>query len=338
MAFKIAIMGFRHGHINSLVDLIKQRGDTELVAACEEDRETRERIIESGVCETVFDSYERMLDTVECDAIGIGDYYARRGSIAIEALRRGKHIVSDKPLCNRLHELDEIESLARREKLSVGCQLDMRSSGTFRTVRRLIREGTIGEVHAVSFNGQHPLMYGTRANWYFEEGKHGGTINDIAIHAIDYIPWMTGQRFLCINAARNWNARLKEVPHFRDAAQMMMTLENGAGVLGDVSYLTPDSFGYSLPQYWLTMVWGADGLVQASYGGGVTLYKNGDKEPRVIEPDADMPGNYLEAFLQEVRGETQGLELTSAEVLQSSRVALRVQQVADEGLTNVSLS
>jgi len=338
MPLKIAIMGFRHGHIYSLVDLIKKHPEIELVAACEEDRETRERITEQNVCNNMFDSFEKMLDSVECDAIGIGDYYAKRGPTAIEAMRRGKHIVSDKPLCNRLHELDEIEVLARRENLAVSCQFDMRSSGLFRTVRRLIAEGEIGEVHAISFNGQHPLMYGTRPGWYFEEGKHGGTINDIAIHAIDYIPWLTGRRFLCINAARNWNARLKEVPHFKDAAQMMLTLENGAGVLGDVSYLTPDSFGYSLPQYWLTLIWGSQGLIEASYGGQLKLFKNGEKEVRIIELDADMPGAYLDSFLKEIQGETRGLELTTAEVLTSSRVALRVQQAADETLANVSLT
>ena len=34
-------------------------------------------------------------------------------------------------------------------------------------------------------------MYGTRPN-YFEEGKHGGTINDIAIHGIDLYRISTG--------------------------------------------------------------------------------------------------------------------------------------------------
>jgi len=338
MSFKIAIAGLRHGHINSLIDLVKERPDTELVALCEEDAETREKVIASGICDTVFDSYTKMLDAIECDAIGIGDYYAKRGRIAIEAMRRGKHIVADKPLCTRLHELDEIEALSRREKLSVSCQFDMRSSALFRTVRRVIAEGTIGEVHAISFNGQHPLMYGTRPNWYFETGKHCGTINDIAIHAIDYIPWLTGLQFTTINSARNWNARLKEVPEFLDAAQMMLTLENGAGVIGDVSYLTPDSFGYGLPQYWLTLIWGSGGLIEVSNGSDLKLYKDGEKEVRIVELDAAAPGAYLDSFLREIRGETEGLELTSAEVFHSSRVALRVQQAADEGLTNVSLS
>ena len=31
------------------------------------------------------------------------------------------------------------------------------------------------------------MLWGTRPEWYFEEDKHGGTINDIAIHARETI-------------------------------------------------------------------------------------------------------------------------------------------------------
>ena len=37
------------------------------------------------------------------------------------------------------------------------------------------------------FTAQHPLLYGTRAKWYFEEGKHGGSINDIGVHAVTLV-------------------------------------------------------------------------------------------------------------------------------------------------------
>jgi len=338
MPFKIAVMGFRHGHIYDLVNRLKGRDDAILVAACEEDNETRDKIMREEVSDKIFDSYQQMLDEVECDAIGVGDYFGKRGAIAIEALRRSKHVISDKPLCTSLRELDEIQSLAYANNLSVGCQLDLRGNGAFCALRSLIQAGEIGEAHAISFNGQHPLNYGTRAGWYFEEGKHGGTINDIAVHAIDYIPWLTGHDFRTINAARNWNARLPEVPHFKDAAQMMLTLENGCGVLGDVSYLTPDSFAYGLPQYWRTTVWGADGMAETSYTStAVTLYKNGDKEPRTIAVEEVAPGGYLESFLREARGETAGLDLTTERVLHVSRIALLIQEAADKGVTNVAV-
>ena len=68
-------------------------------------------------------------------------------------------------------------------------------------------------------------------------------MNDIAVHTIDYIRWETGLEFGSINAA------LPQVPDFKNAAQAMLTLQNGCGVLGDVSYLSPDGFGYQFPHY-----------------------------------------------------------------------------------------
>ena len=76
MPFKIAVMGFRHGHIYDLVKRVQERDDTTLVAACEEHEETREQIPQAAICDAIFDSYQKMLDEVECDAVGVGDYFS----------------------------------------------------------------------------------------------------------------------------------------------------------------------------------------------------------------------------------------------------------------------
>jgi predicted dehydrogenase len=333
---KFAFMGFRHGHINGLYDLLRKRDDAEIVAACEEHEPTRRTVQSGGQIAITHEKFESMLDRVSCDVVATGEYYGRRGSVLIEALRRGKHVISDKPICTSLSEWQTVHDLAQKNGLVVGCQLEMRDGEAFSTMRELIQRGEIGKVHAISFNGQHPLMYGTRAGWYFEEGKHGGTINDVAIHAIDGIPWVTGLKFQTVNAARNWNARLKQVPHFADAAQMMLTMDNGAGVLGDVSYFAPDSFGYSLPHYWRTTFWGEEGVLESNnQTPPVMLYKNGEKTGRAVSVRAAIPGGYLECFIREIRGDKKGLHLTSAEVLESSRVALVIQQAADQQRTQM---
>lgn len=330
-------MGFRHGHIVGLYNLAKNRDDVEIVAACEEDEKTRDETAAAGAIQITHASYRKMLEEVPCDVVATGDYYAKRGSVLIEALNRGKHVISDKPICTSLTELEEIEKLARARKLVVGCQLDMRDTGVLRELRRLVRAGEIGEVHAISFGGQHPLMFGKRAAWYFEPGKHGGTFNDIAIHALDAIPWITGLQFTTINFARAWNARLKEVPHFQDAAQCALTMNNGCGVLGDVSYLAPDACGYGIPQYWRMTFWGSGGVVEGSYASGeVILFKSDSKQPQVFKAEPKK-GEYLNSFLREVRGEREHLHLSSKEVLRASRTALLLQSAADRALTNVKL-
>jgi predicted dehydrogenase len=245
-------------------------------------------------------------------------------------------VLSDKPACTSLVELDRIEELARARRRSVGMMLELRDHGVFIGVRRLVREGAIGEVRAASFGGQHPLLLATRPAWYHEPGAHLGTINDIAIHGIDALPWMTGLAFSKVVAAREWQHGVPAGSRFRNAAQLMLALENGCGVIADVSYVSPDSMGYGLPLYWRFTLWGSGGVLETALNAGaITLYKEGEATGRTVPGNPSNPGGYLDSFLREIRGEPAGL--TTAEVFAASRVALKAQAAADQGLHDVGV-
>lgn len=334
MALQFGFVGFRHGHIYSLVKDIENSPGTEIVAACEEHKTTRAEATAKGVTLT-HDSAEDLITNATCHVIAIGDYYARRGALVIAALKAGKHAITDKPLCTSLQELDEIERLSKEKNLKVGCMLTMRGSRQMNGLRNLILSGAIGEVHAISFGGQHPLNLGSRADWYFEPGKHGGTINDIGIHAIDAIPWITGLQFATINAARCWNAFAPEFPHFKDGAQMMLTMNNGCGVLGDVSYFMPDKGGYSLPYYWRTTIWGRNGVLETSTAAqAIAQTVNGNLEH---QPLPQITTGYFEQFLKDIHNTSEKGDLNTAAVIASSRIALKIQQAGDNGSREVAL-
>lgn len=327
---RLAFAGLRHAHIMGLYAQARRHPSVRVVAACEQHAPTAARLRAEGTVDLTHDSISRMLDEVECDAVAVGDVYGRRGAIIIDALRRGRHVISDKPVCTRLEELDVIAALSREKRLCVGCLLDMRGSGPLRTIRRLIADGAIGPVHAVNFTAQHPLLYGRRPMWYFEPGAHGGTINDIGIHAFDIIPHVTGRRIAAVVAARVWNARLPEHPHFQDGAQMMLRLDNSGGVLGDMSYFAPDGCGYVLPQYWRMTFWGSGGMLE--YRGDrapVLLAQHADSEPREIAAEENIPDAPLRAFLSDIEGGA--ASPSTEEVLRAARLALRAQRAADTG-------
>ncbi|HUT56453.1 MAG TPA: Gfo/Idh/MocA family oxidoreductase [Phycisphaerae bacterium] len=333
---RIAFAGFRHGHILGLHKLACEHPGVEVVAASEPDAEARRALAEAGQVKLTHDSHERMIRETDCDAVAIGDVYGLRGPILIAALKAGRHVISDKPICTRPEDLEQIAELASSRGLSVGAQLDLRSMGVFRAMRRLISEGAVGEVHTVCFTGQHPLLYGTRPAWYFEPGMQGGTINDIAIHGIDAVGWLAGRRVAEVVAARAWNARLKEVPFFQDAAQLLLRLDNGGGALGDVSYFAP---AYSAPQYWRITCHGPDGVIEAAASAdAVVLQRAGDKEPQRIDPDPDRPAAYFGAFLAEAAGQRDNLDLTTNEIIQATRATLAIQQAADQNKTHVALA
>lgn len=338
MSRKIAFAGFRHGHIMGLYRAAVQGEEgLEATEACEEHAPTRENLQQKDINVTHTD-FDLMLHETDAEILAVGDCYGNRGRLLIEGLKNGMHVIADKPLCTDIAELEEIERLSREKHLCVGCQLDQRDNANFRALRRVIQEeNAIGTVHAVHFGGQHPLMYGTRPEWYFEPGKHGGTINDIAIHAIDLVPWIIGSAFQTVNAARNWNAALPQVPHFKDAAQLMLTMTSGCGVMGDVSYLVPNSFGYRFPLYWRYTFWGDKGVAETCMSTpGLDLFLDGESRTRHIEPDEKRPLGYLSDFVADIEGAAER-ELHTAAVLTAARHTLMAQQAADEGLTNVIL-
>jgi predicted dehydrogenase len=339
MTIRIGVIGFRHNHIYDLYRQAEALPEIEIVAACEEDAEARREAEQREFVRITHTRDSDLLASVDCDAIAVGDYYGQRGRVIVDALSAGKHVISDKPLCTRLSELDEIERLSYENGLRVGCMLDLRDRAQFIGVRDLVRQGLIGRVHAISFGGQHPLLLGTRPGsrpaWYFEPGKHGGTINDIGIHALDAIPWITGHRFTVVNAARCWNAFAAPsegmgYPHFKDAGQMMLTMDDGCGVLGDVSYFSPNSSGYRLPFYWRLTLWGRKGVIETSETANeITVALDGEPGTRSVPLPAGNPGGYLRAFLHDIQGTSGADELATARVLRASRVALTVQWAAD---------
>lgn len=339
LPIKFAFMGFRHGHIRTLYKRVLEREveGIELSAACEEDEAARGEAESKGV-QITHSEFEKMLAYVACDVVAIGDWFGRRGSLAIQALSKGKHVISDKPICTNLDELDEIERLARVHDLKVGCMLTLRDQPYVIGARNLIRDGDIGPIHAIAFGGQHPLNLDSRPAWYFEPGKHGGTIGDIGIHALDCIPWITGLRFSTVNAARCWNAFAREHPHFKDGAQMMLTMQNGCGVIGDVSYFSPFGGGYGLPFYWRMTFWGRRGVLEIADNLSemvITLDEDRAVSRRAL-PEGN-PGGHLRSFVRDIRGETEEDELCTDSVIRGSRIALVIQKAADENRRDVDL-
>lgn len=339
MKIRFAFAGFRHGHIFDLLAGVAANPNLAVVAACEEDAATRESLKARTDVKITHDRFEKMLKETDCDVVAIGDYYAKRGCLAIQALQAGKHVIADKPLCTSLEEYRQIKDLAAETGRVVGCQFDLRSSGIMNTTRRLISSGEIGEVHTVSFSGQHPLLLGSRPAWYFQPGCHGGTINDIAIHAMDAIPWLTGRKFAAVVAARTWNAKTPQHPHFQDAAQFLLELDNKGGVFGDVSYLAPDGCGYAVPQYWRFTIHGANGVLEMTLGNKqVLVAAHTDKEPRLIDAEPNLTRTYLADFLAQITGEKKDVPLTTQAVLDATYLALATQAAAEENKTNVRLS
>ena len=325
MTKKIAFIGFRHSHINGFYNMAQESDLFDVVAVCEEDEAARKSLESQGISFT-HDNYEKLLEEIDCGIVAVGDYYAKHGSIIISALKAGKHVIADKPICTNIDELIEIEKLAIDKNLAVGCMFDLRCSGNFIKLKELIDSGEIGDVITISIEGQHPLSLESRPKWYFEPGMHGGTINDIGIHAVDMALWLTGGDEVDILMGKEWNAKARQFQNFKDAAQFMIRIDNSVGVIVDVSYLAPSKVAYSSNNYWRVTVHGEKGFLETSYTmPNISIANDEDEEIRDIPKMPDKKFVYIDDFLNEIEGCGNKNGLTTKAVLTATEQTLLIQ-------------
>lgn len=317
----IAFAGFRHNHIFGLYTTAMENKEVNIAGCFENDEKARKFAADTYDINFNYNSYQEILEDDAVDVIAIGDYYGIRGKMVIDALKAGKHIICDKPICTDITELDEIERLVKETGLQVCCMLDLRYMPQISKVCELVGGGEIGEIINASFTGQHCLDYGNRPGWYFEEGKHGGTINDIAIHGVDIVRFITGKDLTKVNFAKTWNAFAKEEPEFKDCGQFVVELEN-MSLMADVSYAAP-KFDGIMPTYWDFYFWGTKGMINFNLKSStIHIFKTNEE---IIECEPCKP-EYLRDFLLEIKGEK--TIMNTLGILESQRQVLMIQKAA----------
>lgn len=321
---KILFYGFRHDHIIGLYKKAMENDRVEVVACIEEHEPTRVAVAEAhGIAFDTEKSYDEWL-LEDVDIVAFGGAYGDRGEAAVKALKAGKHLILDKPVCIKKSELSKIKRLARERGLKVACMFDLRYMPVARLAKSIMESGELGAVRNVSYTGQHFLNYGKRPSWYFEKGKHGGTLNDLAIHGVDLIRYITGLEYKRVNSARVWNAYADKEPDFKDCGIYMAELENGAGVLCDVSYSAPVQV-YNTDTYWNFKFWCDKGMFTFNFNSvALTVYDMAGDKPRVIDA-VDDGKNYLDDLIDDIINDS--MDMTES-VFKSSEMALNIQSKA----------
>lgn len=320
---RMLFYGFRHGHIYGLYDKAYADPDIDIVACAEPDAEARDAAEKRLGITLRGEGLDALLGEMggDIDTVAICTRYGDRGGAVIAALKAGKHVICDKPVCTSLSELCEIRRLSEERGLCVACMLDLRYTPAARTAKRLFDEGMLGQVRGVSINGQHYIDPKGRPSWYFEAGMHGGTINDLAIHGIDLTRWLTGLEFTEVDGVRSWNAFAVSHKDFKDCAMFMARLDNGAEVIADVSYSAP-SQAFSLPSYWEFRFWCERGMLTFCYNDErVTVYEDGCDGARYFDGTHDGSDWLTELKLDVASGDL----LRTRGVLCSTETALKLQ-------------
>lgn len=182
-----------------------------------------------------------LLDDPRVDLILIADIPSRRADRAIEAMRAGKDVMTDKPGCTTLEQLDNI----RRTVADTGRIWSIDFSERFEVpavqkAAQLVADGAIGRVVQTVGLGPHRLNRATRPTWFFDPACYGGVLCDIASHQIDQFLFFTGSDDAEIIAASVGNFANPDNPGLEDFGEILLHSERGRGYIR-VDWYTPDA-------------------------------------------------------------------------------------------------
>ena len=194
-------LGFGESHLRTFHDYIDE---VDVAAVCDIDEEKANQLAKEYGVPKVYTDYGDLLADQDVDFICTGTPGFRHGDECLAALEAGKHILTTIPMvenADKLHQCMEIVKAVERTGLKLAMEQNSRWDPRTITLRRLVKEGTIGEVCYAESEYTHSLVYlfvrDGKKTW--RDGFGTTTQESISsgggIHAIDDIRWIIGQDF-----------------------------------------------------------------------------------------------------------------------------------------------
>ena len=198
---KLAVVGtggMAHAHARSFQAI---RG-VKIVAACDVIPEKVAAYAEQFGIPQTFTDVEELLDTADVDAVTNVTPDGSHARVALAVIKRGKHILSEKPLATCYADAKAMADAARRKGVINMVNLSYRNSSAIHRAARLVRGGAIGRVmhlEASYLQGWLGSMYwgdwkaGPGMLWRLSIG-HGskGVLGDLGVHILDFATYPAG--------------------------------------------------------------------------------------------------------------------------------------------------
>jgi predicted dehydrogenase len=144
-----------------------------------------------------FDNYLEMLDSGDCEAVLVETPHYQHPEIVMECLKRGLHVICDKPAGVYTKQVREMNEAAAKSNAKFAMMFNQRTNCVYRKMREIIAEGGIGELQRVTwiitdwYRTQAYYDGGSwRATW---AGEGGGVLINQCPHQIDLVQWVLGQ-------------------------------------------------------------------------------------------------------------------------------------------------
>ena len=183
-------------------------------------------------------NYQELLSDPEIDLIAVSTQHNSHAKFVIEALKAGKNVYCEKPLCLTLDELTAIKEAYEQSEGELFVGLNRRHAPLIQQIKREMKTDQIPAVY--DFIGNAGFI--PKDHWVHDEAAGGGRILGEACHFVDLIQYLDGSPLedLTVTAASNNAYPMND--------NVLITLRFASGAIGNIVYSSMGSKKYPKEQ------------------------------------------------------------------------------------------
>ncbi len=140
----------------------------------------------------VSESWEGVIDDKGVDIVVIATPTPYHYPALEKAIKKGKHVFCEKPLCRTVEECRKVVQNAEKSEGKVFVGHVVRFFHEFEAIKDQIMQGKIGEVGFIKMYRGGATPSGSK-NWFRDFEKSGGVTFDCMIHDFDWLRYVFGE-------------------------------------------------------------------------------------------------------------------------------------------------
>ena len=136
----------------------------------------------------VYDDFHEMFSDPEVDVIYITTPHNTHIEFMREALKNGKHLLTEKSITLNSDELNEAIRLAEENHVVLAEAMTIFHMPVYRKLREILDSGRLGKVNMITMNFGSFKEY-DMSNRFFNRNLAEGAMLDIGVYALSFIRW-----------------------------------------------------------------------------------------------------------------------------------------------------
>lgn len=190
---KLAVIGCGRISRNHFGAIEKHANDIELTAICDDNLAVLEETAKKYNVRC-YGSYEKLLRESDCDMVALCTPSGLHASMAIEAAKHGKHVMTEKPMATRWKDGLAMVNACDNANVRLFVIKQNRRNTTLQLLKRAIEEKRFGKLYMAHMNvfWTRPQEYYDSAKWRGTWEMDGGAFMNQASHYVDLLEWLLG--------------------------------------------------------------------------------------------------------------------------------------------------